>query len=870
MLSFFFLFLFFPSPFRALKLTSTLHSLFGPSASLVRDDDYKCKSLFHSGSWGTSSNTNRPFLQWIPNDGTVHEYTRDDTVSCLRGRRIVFVGDSWIRQLFWAASTHLDHFKQEVATLDFHLSSEKERNLALEAEGVRLEFIWDPWLNSTNLARELARFTPVAENDEKRHPNAAIDAPALLVVGTPGMWAMRHGGAESMNTFRAGVDSLLPFLKSDLDPYANGMYGAQHQPFEAIPNQLIVVPVPIPYYKRLTPARKQTMTPEKVVAMNDYLAKLPSSVQSHIPWVFTHMIDGQPDAYNVNGIHVTKDVREKAFNLLINARCNAGLSPRVEGVRSLACRAAESSTLIQSVIVLVGIVATPLAWFKSRGETPAVASIYGAVAPLSLAALLCWMTEKTTIFTKNLRDWDPAQFAFQIVAFAAISFITLTNRQDTGRPTSKAPPAIPREYSDELKGLLQVVIIWCGQYDAVSNLGVFKLFRIAIAAYIFLSAYGHTTYLLSTSDYSFHRIATVLLRFNLLSCVLVFTTSAPWTTYHFTAVVSFWFLVTYAVLAVHKPANGNIPALFLKLIASAIVVNLVILRSGLVETLVNIANAILRSSWDGGKLSRELAVDSITPFIAILSAALTHRAAQLRTHEAPVPSDLKPSLLSEFLDDVISAIAGHESPRFGAGQLAKSIFTAFAALILAIMAFVFSNVVIRYHDTAELCHPLLSWIPIVAAVYLRGTCQGPYLAFPAFLGKIALEVYLLQNHLWLVGGGTDILRLWPRRTDPSILYLGIYYVQRIFITIAFLWIAAKCHDATRAAVDLIVGGDAAEQQDLEALDADLLESKGAEVKLLKAQIQDHDLNVNQWAQDPKWRFGVFLGVLWVANLLYDL
>ncbi|PKS12694.1 hypothetical protein jhhlp_000902 [Lomentospora prolificans] len=829
----------------------------------VRHDRYKCKSLLHSGSWAPSPDANRPFLRWAPDDGTLHEYTRDDTVSCLRGRRIVFVGDSWMRQLFWAASTHLDHFKQELATLDFHLSGEKGRNLALEAEGVRLEFIWDPWLNSTGVARELARFKPVMEGNEKKHPDASIDIPALLVVGAPGLWATRHGGKAYMDIFRTGVDPLLPHMKVDLDPSLASWPAARRHSFQSIPNQLVVVPVPTLQYNRLTPSRKQTMTPEKIRSMNNYLRTFPANAQSHMPWAFNQMIESHEDAYNVNGIHVAKDVRERAFNLLLNVRCNAGLDPSGEGVSSLACRATEWPTLIQCAIVLVGIVATPLAFIKAHTKTPAIAS----VAPVSLGALLCYMTEKTHIFTSMNRAWDSTQFTWKLIAFVLLSFVTLTPRHSPIRPSPKPQPAMPREYSDELKGLLQVVILLYGQYDGNSSLSAYKVFRITVASYIFLSSYGHATYFLTTKDYSFRRIAAVLLRFNLLSCILAFTVSTPWTAYYFAPLISFWFLVTYTILAVHKASNDNIPILFLKIVGAAAVGNLLILHSDLIEQVISVANLILRSSWSGGKMARELAFDSITPFIAILSASLAHRATQLRDHSAPASGTPGPNIFAEFLDDVISAIAGHESSRFGAGQLAKTIFTAIAVFILALLTFIFSDTVMRYRDTTELCHPLISWIPILAAVYLRGTRKGGYLAFPAFLGKIALELYLLQNHLWLVDSGTHILGVWPRDDRASFLSQGIYYFQRAFITVAFVWVANECHHATRSAVNLILGTPA-DAEHAETLDADLLESKGAEVKLLKAHLQDRQ-GAN-WTSDARVRVGIFLGALWVAHLFYGL
>ena len=767
-----------------------------------------------------------------------------------------------MRQLYWAAANHLDHFKQELATLDFHLSEDKETNLSLEAEGVRLEYIWDPWLNSTSFARELVPFKPHAGGTKRK--DARKDAPALLAVGSPGLWATRHGGAEYMDLFRAGVDPLLPYLNGGLYPASAPWLAAQPHSFASIPNQLVVVPAPTPFYKRLTPSRKQTMTPEKFHAMNGYLRSLPGSAQSHIPWAFNQMTEGNEDAYNVNGIHVTKDVRERALNVLLNVRCNAGLHADVAGAKPLACRATARPNLVQVAILLIGIVATPIALIKARGETVTDNWVWMLVAPLSLAAVLSYLADRTHMFTGVNRVWDSTQFIWRFIGFIVLAFMTPTPRQQQ-RPSTKNPPALAREYSDEFKGILQALILLYSQYDGDSSLGAYKVFRLAIAGYIFLSAYGHATYFLTTNDYSLRRVATVLLRLNLMSCLLAFTLSTPWTTYYFAPLISFWFLTTFTIIASHKLSNEDLLSFFLKTAAGALFVNVAFLHLGLLETLLSLANIILGTSWDGGRMARELAFDSITPFIGVISAGVVHRAAQLRNREfSPPPSfhHAPPSdSFSAFLDDVIIAISGYGHYRFEDGKLAKKIFTVFTAAVLGLVGFILlSDVVIRYRDTYENCHLFLSWIPILCVLYLRSTQNGPYLALPAFLGKIPLELYLLHHHVWLIDSGTRLLAIWPRKVPSSLLSQALFSFQRVPITVAFIWIAAKCHEATRLAVNAILGVSD-EGNDAEVLDADLLESKGAEVKLQRAQMG--------W-RDVSRRLGLLLMVVWGAPRLWSL
>ncbi|SPO02816.1 uncharacterized protein DNG_05491 [Cephalotrichum gorgonifer] len=813
----------------------------------VRLDPYKCKSVFHSGSW-SSQDPNRPYLRWSPDNCKLREYTKGDFGDCVKGRRVVFAGDSWVRQLYWAAATRLDKTKQEIAILDFYLSENKHTDLLFEAEGLQLEFIWDPWLNSTNFRDQLGRFRQ--ESEPPRFGTGRRDSPALLIAGTPALWAARHGEGEYMQLFRRGVDQLLPYMKEDLGSFLMSQPRLTGRSTNWLPNQLVVLPVPVPHYKRLTPARKETITPDKINAMNAYLRALPDAAQAHIPWVFVDMVEGIPPAYNEDGIHVGRDVRERAMSVILNEHCNAGLQTDMVHTATLGCISYDTPSLVQAGILLASVAATAL-MFMRRGEAMAMSTAVESLAPLAFAALISYVAENSHVSIKTDRLWSGAAFALLTLGFWAASFASVRNLE--GGATSVVPGFIPREHSDEWKGWMQVSVLLLNYFDGDSSLFSHKVMRMIGAVYYFLSAYGHATYFLSTRDYSFRRVAAVLLRLNLLNALLTFTLASSATAYHFTPLISIWFLITYATLAFRRASNDNVALLIAKIVAAALVINLVVFPPGLARELVNLTNTLSRSAFDSSKISHLLTEDRVTPFIGVLAAALAHRAHQLRNPGDALRQRTKGPAESA-IDDLILAASDGTLLRVGGirvSYLLVANLTVFASLATLLL----SDFVIHYQDTYDNLHPFLSYLPIVTGTYLRSQApilRSSYLALPAALGEIALEAYLLHQHIWLAGRGTSILSVWSP-SSPGALGKALVTAQKLCIPVVFFWLAAGCREATRAAIELVLGPTA-----VSAVES--AEKGEKRVKIGAARTAP--------LGDVRIRVALFVGAIWLANLLY--
>jgi hypothetical protein len=97
----------------------------------------------------------------------MREYQRKDIQACFQTKRLVFIGDSTTRQVFWAVAQKLDKDKANSGIAEMlRIHDHKHMDLEFFAHGVMLQFVWDTWLNSTRLREELKDFTTIPKSSE--------------------------------------------------------------------------------------------------------------------------------------------------------------------------------------------------------------------------------------------------------------------------------------------------------------------------------------------------------------------------------------------------------------------------------------------------------------------------------------------------------------------------------------------------------------------------------------------------------------------------------------------------------------------------------------------------------------------------------
>lgn len=223
-----------------------------------------------------------------------------------------------------------------------------------------------------------------------------------------------------------------------------------------------------------------------------------------------------------------------------------------------------------------------------------------------------------------------------------------------------------------------------------------------------------------------------MVRLNLLTIILAYTMNTNYLSYYFTPLVSMWFLVIYATLAIGSRFNDNTLFLVSKILSSMAMSAMFMSHSGLLQTFFDVLKQIFNINWSAHEWTFRVTLDQYIVYVGMLTAVAVLK---IREHH---------------LTDHLSW------PLFVKGASGCSAF-----VLLWFFGFELSQ---ESKFTYNTWHPYVSFLPIIAFVILRNAT--PFLrsctlqAF-AFIGRCSLETFIIQFHLWLAGDTKGILVIIP-------------------------------------------------------------------------------------------------------------
>nr|XP_038029719.1 N-acetylneuraminate 9-O-acetyltransferase isoform X4 [Anas platyrhynchos] len=315
---------------------------------------------------------------------------------------------------------------------------------------------------------------------------------------------------------------------------------------------------------------------------------------------------------------------------------------------------------------------------------------------------------------------------------------------ESSRDTTKV---LNREQTDEWKGWMQLVILIYHISGASTFLPVYMHIRVLVAAYLFQTGYGHFSYFWIKGDFGVYRVCQVLFRLNFLVVVLCIVMDRPYQFYYFVPLVTVWFMIIYATLAtwpqiVQKKANGNCLwhfGLLLKLICLLACIYFLSYSQGAFEKVFSFwplskcfeLNGNVYEWWFRWKLDRYVVFHGM--LFAFIYLALQKR-----------------QMISE-----------------GKGDALFSNRVSNVLLFISIVSFMTYSIWASSCKNKTECnelHPSVSVVQILAFILIRnipGYVRSVYSSFFAWFGKISLELFICQYHIWLAADTKGILVLIP-------------------------------------------------------------------------------------------------------------
>ena len=757
-----------------------------------RKDRKHCGTTLAQGHWLPSPD---PLLHgqksyvWDSPGCLIHPYRKSDVDECFKASKIVLIGDSTVRQLYWALfrkiKGRLDEEGKQGSPVHTSL-------LFLPSSGASLEFLWDPFLNNTDLSPH-ARAAATTQSTSKLLHNAS-----LVIVGG-GLWHAKHLGDSYLQQFEGSVEKIVYNMclnETPLGKLDNGltMTGESKK-------LLLFTPVPDPSYAKLNESHAHGLTPDRINLLNEALKRRSETSELHVAWSHSLMARHREDAYDTSGVHVTDIVADRMVDVLLNVKCNTALSIKKRYPKDNTCcqeyvhsAGTLLSLLLLSLTVLFGSalqfmdpnkiqritkwnILRKASYLLPREAVRAISILFCAVAH-------CFLSDRSHLWNKTQKSHSVDGF----ISLCSLCFLVgiFTWRLSASRLIKPRPLSedrissfMSRIQTDEWKGWMQSTILIYHYFGVSHILWIYKIVRVLVASYVFMTGYGHTIFFYRKGDYSLTRLISVLLRVNILSCILSYAMNTDYMFYYFAPLVSFWYIVIFATMAICRSRNGNTLFLLCKIFVTAILTTTIINDTTLFDPLFQFFAQSARIHVELKEWRFRLRLDCLAVYSGMLFGLIHAKVQETGRH-----------LTAEGMQIITERIK-------------RSMLLVLALTVIFYIPLFLQTITKEAYNQ---WHPYLSPLPIMTFFILRNSSEflrSRYSSAFARLGRCSLETFTLQFHIWLAADTKGLLSTGLFKGGPSLYHWG-HKVEFIVLTMIFLLASEEVAQATQIITDWIV------------------------------------------------------------------
>ena len=371
-----------------------------------------------------------------------------------------------------------------------------------------------------------------------------------------------------------------------------------------------------------------------------------------------------------------------------------------------------------------------------------------------------------------------------------------------------------------------------------------------------------------------------MVRLNLLTLVLAYTMNTDYISYYFAPLVSWWFLIIYATMAIGSQFNDRTSVLVGKILLSMALVTYFMHESWLLEAVFHFLDRFCSIKWSAREWAFRVGLDLWIVYFGMFASIAVLKIREYRlTDHTHWPVALKAAIVSS--------------------GLVMAWFFAFE---------LWQENKFIYNDW----HPYISFLPIAAFVVLRNA--NPVLRSAssrvfAFIGTCSLETFIIQYHFWLAGDTKGVLLVIPSTTWRP--------VNFVLTSIMFIYVSHRVAQATGEITAWICniekqslptvnvplnatrdGGSSstsrsANHEIIPLVSRDNVEQKGGEVtlppepdtpirpvtrwvdRLANEGQSSSSRGLSSWYNQTGWRPGVkaklimTMGLMWIVNIMWQ-
>ena len=418
-------------------------------------------------------------------------------------------------------------------------------------------------------------------------------------------------------------------------------------------------------------------------------------------------------------------------------------------------------------------------------------------------------------------------------------------------------PFLSRFQTDEWKGWMQLIVLIYHYTGASRELRIYEPVRVLVASYIFMTGFGHTVFFYQRSDYSLRRSARVLIRTNMLSCLLPYMMKTDYLFYYFAPLISFWYLVIYLTMAVGNSRNHSRSFLMSKFMVSAMLTTALIRIPGIFEILFRVLEKGFNIHWNVTEWRFRLLLDSYIIYTGMLCGT--------------------------FFADFMATLNAETPEGRHTSKALRCVCLATASASASVFYLFIRHAPDKYVYNAWF--PYMSTGPVLAYIAFRNISRQTrsfHSSVFAWMGRHSLETFTLQFHIWLAADTKGLLALgiFERIVGES----GGRIVDLVVLTVIFLWVCWHVAAATQTLTTWIL--DPSEGMQNTELD-DKVTSAEEGILILKSNEDVRDVchirpvtdgirsgamrqastTEGRDAGGLGIRIGIILGIMWLLNMV---
>eukprot|EP00040_Diaphanoeca_grandis_P022023 m.117824 g.117824 ORF g.117824 m.117824 type:complete len:501 (+) comp28608_c0_seq1:94-1596(+) len=391
------------------------------------------------------------------------------------------------------------------------------------------------------------------------------------------------------------------------------------------------------------------------------------------------------------------------------------------------------------------LVAPEVTKWKKRKEVAWAGVKWGAIM------LWMWLLDDRQILPIHSKYYNRDLFLFILAGIFLAAGLTLTK--------TKRPGVFSRDQSEEFKGWMQITFLLYHYFAAKEY---YNLIRVLIAAYVWMTGYGNYSYFIKYKDYSFWRVCKMLFRLNFLVLFFCLTMNTDFVLYYICPMHTLWFLSVWILMAVKSEWNESAKLVWLKFAIYFVIVAFIWEIPEVFDFVWGPWKQLLETNGSMHEWKFRSTLDHWSPLFGMICAwAYPHICSWFETLES------------------------HESRAYE--YMIKGVVS---AVILGAGYAWFTQIFLLEKFEYNALHPYYSIIPILVYLYIRNvmpTFRNYHLSLLETCGKITLETYLCQFHMWMcrkddayVGGLVNIVDGYPLINFMVVTAIYIGLSQQLF------------------------------------------------------------------------------------------